>query len=241
MNDSVPKTVRSAGPRTLTARHPGVPIVLSFCSGFVDVTCYLGLFHSFTAFITGTVIIMCSELLRPDGLLWIRGVILATFLVSAFAWIGIVKRMVAAKLPVVRICLALECLFLLLFLASVLALPVTSDWFSPGTALALVFATTAMSLQNALMQLVLNFHVPTTVMTGNFMRFLITMAERHGRTASPEPAPASEAPGTTRYGWSLAGFVCGGVLGAAGLLYIGFWGLLLPAGVLGLMALASRD
>lgn len=228
------------GPRRLGARHPSVPIVLSFCSGFVDVTCYLGLFHSFTAFVTGTLIILCSELLQPDGLLWLRIVIVATFLVSAIAWIGIVKRMIAAKVQVVRICLALECLFLLLFMASALALPVGPDWFSPGTALALVFATIAMSLQNALMQLVLHFHVPTTVMTGNFLRFLISTGERL-RSDDAVDGPPAPAAMNVHYGWSLLSFIVGGVLGAAGILNIGFWGLLLPAGVLAVMAVASRD
>jgi len=252
---------RLPGQPMLSAQHPIVPVALSFCSGFVDVICYLGLFHSFTAFITGTLIITCSELFDQDAALWIRVVILATFVVSAAIWVPVVKWMIKAGLPAVRMCLALECLFLALFLMSTVALPITPEFLSLGTLLAAVSATIAMSLQNVAMQMVLDFHIPTTVMTGNFMRFILTIIEKvtgeaesgkpHGsglKEASAQKAPggpvASGIPGTSgarRYGRSLAAFIGGAVLGAGCLATIGFWGLALPTLLLGAMALLTRD
>ncbi len=246
---------RFSGHPVLSAQHPIVPVALSFCSGFVDVVCYLGLFHSFTAFITGTLIILCSELFDQDAELWIRVVILATFVVSAMIWVPVVKWMKKAGLPAVRICLSLECLFLALFLISTVALPVTPEFMSLGTLLAAISATIAMSLQNVAMQIVLDFHIPTTVMTGNFMRFVLTVIERvtgeaeSGKprgTGLKEPSEPMKSgipgpSGARRYGRSLAAFAGGAVLGAACLATIGFWGLALPTVLLGAMALLTRD
>jgi uncharacterized membrane protein YoaK (UPF0700 family) len=99
-----------------------------------------------------------------------------------------------------------------------------------------------MSLQNVTMQLVLHFHIPTTVMTGNFMRLLITALPQTGPGAAEAPAASAPAEGGSgRYGWSLLAFVIGGLLGAASLWTVGFWGLVLPAGLLAALALAERE
>jgi uncharacterized membrane protein YoaK (UPF0700 family) len=224
----------------ISAEHPAVPMVLSFCSAFVDVTCYLGLFHSFTAFITGTLVILCSELFRYDQFLWIRVLILATFLISAVAWIHIIKRLLRSRRRILRLGLGLESVLLLLFMGSALALPVNAHVLAGGTTFALIFATLAMSLQNAVMQLVLNYHVPTTVMTGNFMRFLITTIERRGTVGPNDAMSVGKSSGpTTHYGWSLLWFAIGGALGALCLTYVGFWGILVPAGVLAFIAIVG--
>lgn len=234
------------GRKGFTSRHPAVPVALSFCSGFVDVICFLGLFHSFTAFITGTIIILCSELFQFDSLLWLRAVILSTFFLSALVWVPFVKHLVKTGRPAVRLCLGLESLFLGLFLAAAVTLPVTSDLLSPGTTLALIFATVAMSLQNVAMQIVLQFHTPTTVMTGNFMRFVVTTIERFGARHAAGPGGSGDsraaAPGgQAHYGYSLVAFVAGGVAGAGCHITIGFWGLLAPVLMLAALAIATRD
>lgn len=235
---------RHFGKARLGSKHPAVPLALSFCSGFVDVTCFIGLYHSFTAFITGTAIIMCSELFRPDSLLWIRTVILSTFVVSAVVWVHVVRAMMRTQWPVVRICLALECLFLVLFAVSAMTLPVTADVLAAGTTLALVFATVATSLQNVTMQILLSFHTPTTVMTGNLMRFVVTTVERLSGdwidSGAKVDAPDRKSAGQ-HYGYSLASFLVGGVLGAWSIQTIGFAGILLPAALLAAMALLTRD
>lgn len=240
--DDTPPPARPSARAVLSSRHPLVPVALSFCSGFVDVVCYLGLFHSFTAFITGTVIILGSELFAADSLLWIRAVILTTFAVSAFAWVHIVKWLVRTQRRTVAICLALECAFLALFMVSALALPVSEETLAPGTTLALVFATVAMALQNVAMQIVLNFHIPTTVMTGNFTRFVVSAIERIGGTAAARAEGSDPvASGGPRYGRNLAAFAGGAVLGAGGFSALGFCGLALPVGLIGALAVISRD
>jgi len=242
MTDGREQQIQTSGRRALSARHPIVPIALSFCSGFVDVVCYLGLFHAFTAFITGTVIILCSELFREDSLVWVRLVILMTFVVSAVIWVHVVKWLIRSERAAVSICLGLECLFLALFTVSALALPISSQFLSIGTTLALVFATIAMALQNVAMQLALNFHIPTTVMTGNLMRFVVAAIERVGGNAGAQRGDGTRsAAGEAHYGRSLVAFVGGCVLGAACLATIGFWGLLLPVGLIGGLAIVTRD
>ncbi len=227
----------------ITSRHTAIPVALSFCSAFVDVICFVSLFHSFTAFITGTMVIVISELFQPQAVLWPRALILVSFFLSAVLWIRMIRAMIVAQWQVVRVCLAIEAVLLLLFMASAVFLPVGPDWPSSGTALALVFATLAMSLQNALMQLVLRFHFPTTVMTGNFMSFLVSLTfrnwtdDRDGsvrRVDLPKVAPM-------RYGINLASFVAGGLPGSVLNATIGFWALLVPALVVATIAILDND
>lgn len=221
----------------LPPRHPAVPVVLSFCSAFVDVCCYLGLFHTFTGFVTGTLVILCAELFVPDAELWTKVLVMVVFLTSAIAWIEVLRSMVRAGIAVVRTCLWLECGLVALFMLSAVALPVGPELLSPGTALALTFATIGMALQNAVMQMLLQFHSPTTVMTGNFLRFLVTAL---GAAPEAQATAGPHAPGAGRYGWALAGFLAGGVAGAAGMATVGFWGLLVPVAMLGTLAALHR-
>jgi uncharacterized membrane protein YoaK (UPF0700 family) len=217
-----------AGIPTFTERHPAVPLVMSFCSSFVDVTCYVGLFQSFTAFITGTIIILSSELFREDGLPWIRVVILVSFFIGVVISFAIIRAMSRRTLPVIKICLGLESLLIVLFMVTAIVLPPRDELLSLGTTLAVVFATAAMALQNTFMVTLLPFHKPTTMMTGNSVRVVVhaleLIAHRHPGENDRLPPPVQA--GTH---WIILAFVAGGIAGGAGIAFAGFWGLILPA------------
>ena len=238
-------TDKPGGPKraSINSRNTAIPVALSFCSAFVDVICFVSLYHSFTAFITGTMVIVISELFQPQALLWPRVLILGSFFVSAILWIRMIRTMIVRQWRVVRICLVIEAVLLLLFMASAVFLPVGPDWPSPGTAFALVFPTLAMSLQNALMQLVLRFHFPTTVMTGNFMSFLVSLAFRNwtdNRDSGMRRVDLPKVP-PIRYGINLASFVAGGLLGSVLNASIGFWALLIPTLLVAGIAIVNDD
>jgi uncharacterized membrane protein YoaK (UPF0700 family) len=221
---------------TITEKHPAVPLTLAFCSAFVDVTCYVGLFRTFTAFITGTLIVLSSELFRNDGLPWIRVTVLACFFAGVvMSFLGI-REMLKADRAVVKICLAVESLLILLFMVTAATLPPHDDLFALGTTLAVVFATAAMALQNTVMVTLLPFHKPTTIMTGNFVRVVVHAMEltiRDHRHGEHDGLPPPEKVDTH---WIFLAFVVGGVTGGACIAFVGFWGLILPAAALAIVS-----
>ena len=70
-----------------------VPTVLSFVAAFVDVVFYLGIFDTFVAFITGTIIIMFAELAEPNGATLNKIAVLPTFIVALSLWTLLIKAM----------------------------------------------------------------------------------------------------------------------------------------------------
>jgi len=58
--------------------------MLSFISAFVDAICYLGLFRTFTAFITGTLIVLATEVVQTDGEFVTKIVVTVSFIASLF-------------------------------------------------------------------------------------------------------------------------------------------------------------
>jgi uncharacterized membrane protein YoaK (UPF0700 family) len=76
--------------------QPLVPILLAFCACFVDVVCILGLFHTFTAFITGTLVVLCTEVFHKGDNAVLKLFVLAMFLVSTLFWFTTVTRLVRA-------------------------------------------------------------------------------------------------------------------------------------------------
>ncbi|MFC4271823.1 DUF1275 domain-containing protein [Sneathiella chungangensis] len=224
--------------RLPTDQH--IPILLSFISAFVDVICYLGLFRTFTAFITGTLIILAAETIHPDGVWLMKAVVVAAFIASLFLWVLLFRRLARWRyLP--ALALGTEAVLLAAFAISGEVLSPLAGADSPATILVALTAVFAMSLQNVAMAQIFHQHVPTTVMTGNFTRFTISVIDifRPGRfdVRKDEAAVFKTRAQLRHYLFVLLAFTAGGVVGAAGFFAAGFPVLAFPAMILCLLAL----
>jgi uncharacterized membrane protein YoaK (UPF0700 family) len=209
-----------------------VPIVLSFVAGHVDVISYLGLFHTFVAFVTGTAIIMGEQLVVGDGRPFLKSVVLLGFIISTAGWVHLIRRQQARRL-LVPVLLIVEAGLLFLFF-------VLHRWTGPpdsqGDHVAILLAligVTAMALQNALMALALRHHMPTTVMTGNLVRLLIFLLDAiHAKSpksaahSAQKPAPKAS---LANFIFVVLSFLAGILVGAAGYTVFGLDMMLFPA------------
>ncbi|RDK06789.1 YoaK family protein [Cupriavidus lacunae] len=213
--------------------------VLSYVAGFVDVVGFISLFGLFTAHVTGNFIMIGVELTgSSEGL--------ATKLLALPAFAGAVATtrlleswLVQRRRPAVAVLLAIECVFLLLFVGTGLLATLARAGLSAGSSLATLagmLAVVAMGIQNALSRTALADLGPTTIMTGNTTQIVIDLVDL--LTAGPEQAGAIRAR-LRKMLPAVAGFAAGAVLGALAFAAISFWCVLLP--VLMLAALCRQQ
>ncbi|WP_430513249.1 DUF1275 family protein [Pannonibacter phragmitetus] len=104
-----------------------------------------------------------------------------------------------------------------------------------------MISTLAMSLQNVIMSELLNYHAPTTFMTGNTMRLIAGLVSGWLSTAPAAPGQVADArAGAIRHAQVILAFVGGGLMAGFGMMQFGFLALLLPVGILLTMAAAQR-
>lgn len=218
------------------------PIVLSFVAGHVDVISYLGLFHTFVAFVTGTVIILGEQLVVGDGQPLLKSVVLIGFIITTVAWVHLIRSQQERRL-LIPILLIVEAGFLFIFfmLHQLIGPPDTQN--DHVAILLALIGVTAMSLQNCLMALALRHHMPTTVMTGNLVRLLIFMLDaiKPGSTKSTNQSNEASAPRThlTNFVFVVFSFIAGILIGAFGFTVFGLDMMLLPAILLLLFSLVE--
>ncbi len=225
-------------------RERALPILLSFVAAFIDVICYLALFRTFTAFVTGTLIILATELIHEDAELVTKIVVIVTFMASLVVW-AVLIRLFAARRHLRSVLFGIEAALLALFMIVGSALSPLRASDAPETTAVAVIAVLAMSLQNAIMALVMRAHVPTTVMTGNLTRFVISTVDIFG-FGGVDARNDPEASFKTRrqllhYVYVLAAFLLGAVLGAFGFEAFGFYAVACPVAILALLSVLALD
>jgi len=216
--------------------RPLVPILLAFCACFVDVVCILGLFHTFTAFITGTLVVLCTEVFHQSDNAALKLFVLAMFFVSTLFWFVAVTRLVQVKKVAVRHLFALEAVLVAAFMVVAgLGDPSAAGPLAAVTLTAVGLSTVAMSLQNVIMLTLLNRHVPTTIMTGNSMKLVLGIADYF---THPETRTDSRAR-IVHQSLVISAFAAGGLLASFLMNYFGFWALAIPVAVLLLLAVVQ--
>ncbi|GAB4527625.1 MAG: YoaK family protein [Roseibium sp.] len=216
--------------------RPMVPVLLAFCACFVDVVCILGLFHTFTAFITGTLVVLCTEVFHKGDNAALKVFVLAVFLAATLCWYLAVTHLVRAGRVTVRHLFALEALLVATFmLVAGLGDPAAGGPLSVVTLLAVGLSTVAMALQNVIMLTILNRHVPTTMMTGNSLKLVLGIADyfQHPETRDDSRSRV------VHQALVLAAFAVGGLLASLLMTFFGFWSLAVPVSVLSLLALVQ--
>tara|TARA_R110000787_G_scaffold7925_13_gene26692 strand:+ start:94890 stop:95645 length:756 start_codon:yes stop_codon:yes gene_type:complete len=217
-----------------------IPIVLSFIAAFVDVVCYIALFRTFTAFVTGTLIILAAEIIHPDELWIMKVIVVFAFILSLFFWLIFMRQFKQWKYLRVVV-LTMEAVLLGVFMLSGFLLSPLSGADSPETILVALFAVFAMAFQNAAMVQIFHQHVPTTVMTGNFVRFAISVIDIFG-SGQAYAEKDKDAVFKTRsqlrhYCYVLAAFSAGALMGAIAYDVGGFFALICPVLILTALAL----
>ncbi|WP_428642101.1 YoaK family protein [Roseibium sp.] len=216
--------------------RPLVPVLLAFCACFIDVVCILGLFHTFTAFITGTLVVLCTEVFHKSDNAALKIFVLVMFFASTLFWFTAVSRLVSERRVSVGHLFALEAVLVAAFmLVAGLGDPSAGGPLSPVTLTAVGLSTIAMALQNVIMLTILNRHVPTTMMTGNSLKLVLGVSDYF---AHPENRADSRAR-IVHQALVLSAFAGGGLLAGFLMNHFRFWALGVPVTVLLLLAMVQ--
>jgi uncharacterized membrane protein YoaK (UPF0700 family) len=206
-----------------------VLILLSVTAGSADAIGFLGLGGLFIAHFTGNLVILATHIAADDEVPLANIISFPVFIVALA-----VTRLLAAGLERMHVT-PLRPLLLLhfLLLAGFLALCVGGgsrlDLNAANATIAAMVGISAMTVQNAIMQISLKESPPTCVMTTNTTRFVVDLGgillgrSRNDRVKAGERA--------MRTGLAIAGFVVGCGLGAGFQSAAGLWSLALPAGL----------
>ena len=175
---------------------PSVPVILAFVAAYVDVIFFLELDGTFVAFITGTMIVMFTDLVQPDGAKLNKVAVLPVFVLSVSFWALAIKAARARGYTVIlHHTLVIQGVALgATLLLAVWCRPITDPDSWPAIAVT-SSAVFAMALQTTAMVMLLHFHTPTTMMTGNLARLVVDLvnAEPAARywAGSPPKQPRS--------------------------------------------------
>jgi len=214
-------------------RRPLVPILLAFCACFVDVVCILGLFHTFTAFITGTLVVLCTEVFHKGENAALKVFVLVMFFAATLFWYTTVSRLIDAKRVNVAQLFAFEAVLVAGFmLVAGLGDPAAAGPLGGVTLVAVGLSTVAMALQNVIMLTLLNRHVPTTMMTGNSLKLVLGIADYFQHPATRRDSRSR----IVHQALVISAFAAGGLLASLLMTLCGFWALVVPVGVLLLLA-----
>jgi uncharacterized membrane protein YoaK (UPF0700 family) len=209
-------------------RHKIQNTSLGFVAGYVDTLGFVSLFGLFTAHITGNFVLIGAELARPQNehlLLkflafpsFIFGVIVARFLIGALIredrhalWFAYLLQMVF-----------LSAFMVVGYLASPIGIEPSRLSIAAGMAGAM-----AMGAHSATSRLLLPHLAPTAMMTGNVTQLVIDGVDIL-RGAGSEVVYKR----FIRFTWLIVAFAAGAIGAALIYLYIGFFALLLPIGIL---------
>lgn len=210
--------------------------VLALVAGYIDTLSFVALFGLFTAHVTGNFVLIGSELAKPG-----HGVLLKFLVFPAFIMAVALSRLIGLRCErkahsPVRLLLMLEAALLIGFMvAGTLATPIVST----GTPLVIVAGLAgamAMGIQNALGRLALAKLAPTTVMTGNVTQLVVDLVDVISGISQPE----TRARIAKQLG-PIVGFGLGALAGAQGYVHLGFVALLLPIGLVGLLAARAES
>jgi len=208
------------------------PIALAFVAGFVDTCGFVALFGLFSAHVTGNFVLLGASLIRPHAGVIAKLLALPVFM-AAVAGTRLFLIRAGGSARSVRDVLAAEVVFLGLFLAAGVAAAPLVDADAGLAVLAGMFAVVAMGIQNAASRTVFTTLSPTTVMTGNVTQIVLDCVD-FVAFRSPEVKGAARAR-LSKLVPAVIAFAFGAAIGAVGYGAAGFWCLVLPIAILGVL------
>jgi uncharacterized membrane protein YoaK (UPF0700 family) len=208
-------------------------MVMAFVGGYVDVVGFVLLFGLFVAHATGNLVMLGVGLAGDAGGLATKLLALPVFVGAAAATYALIRWRNARGQPCEVLVLALQAIFLLVFmLLTVQALPAGSA-DDPAVMLAGLMGVVAMAVQNVGARAVFAHLAPTTMMTGNVTQVAIDIVDLLIARGRPDAVLRARMLKT----WPpVAAFALGAVGGALGVLFAGPWSLALGVVLVGLLA-----
>jgi uncharacterized membrane protein YoaK (UPF0700 family) len=209
-----------------------LPFALAFVAGFVDTCGFVALFGLFSAHVTGNFVLLGASLIRPHAGVIAKLLALPAFMVAVAGTRLFLIRSGGSDRAVQDV-LAAEIVFLGLFLAAGLAAVPLDDADAGIAVLAGMFAVIAMGVQNAASRTVFIALSPTTVMTGNVTQIVLDCVDFAASPAAEVKAAARAR--LARLVPPVFAFALGAAAGAIGFGAAGFWCLLLPIAIIGVL------
>jgi uncharacterized membrane protein YoaK (UPF0700 family) len=214
-------------------REHVLPLMLSFAAGYVEVISFMGLFHTFTTFITGTLMILVMELVAGHSGYLIKFVVFVSFFAFVVLWVYLIKvwpwRVELRKAAF----LLLEAILIVVFAALGTILEPLASAGSIDTLVVSVAGVLAMSLHSTVFFVLLSQFAPSHFMTGNLTNFAVGLVDfLRGEKVAGEEDVTHARFRVWHYPLVIALFAAGVGLGTAVYLSVGFIALLLPALVL---------
>ncbi|HEY8052694.1 MAG TPA: YoaK family protein [Steroidobacteraceae bacterium] len=223
-----------------TTPPPGhtLPIALAFVAGFVDTCGFVALFFLFSAHVTGNFVVLGASLVLPHAGVVAKLLALPVFIL-AVAGTRLYVLHFAGDERVERHVLAIELVFLGLFLVAGLASApiVTAD--APMAVLTGMLAVSAMGVQNAAARTVFASLSPTTVMTGNVTQVVLDCVDY--RLSGDAQLRSGARARLAKFGPPVIGFAAGAVAGALLYRVAGFWCVVLPMVIIGGLLLRRSE
>lgn len=210
-----------------------LPAGLSMAAGFVEAVCFIGLFHTFTTYITGTVMIMMIDLIQSDPGAATKAVTFFAFFLFTILWVALIRIWRAPEDVKISVFLMVEGVLIAVFatvghMLSPLAAP-----DAIATYIVSVFGVFAMSLHSALFFQMLNKSAPSHFMTGNVTNFtrglvdLVIVDPLQANLSNQEHKDARFR--IVHFPLILGSFIVGVGAGTLGLRELGFVCLVFPA------------
>lgn len=219
--------------------HRFLPIALAFCACFVELVCIIGLFHTFTAVITGSFVMLFVNMVDRPSYLPVNITVITAYVFMSFVWYALISWLKGRNAVSLRNLFALEAGLIAAFMVfASLSAPLSG----PGalqTLISVCLATSAMSLQAAIMTEVLRSHGPTTFMTGKTNRLVAGIYDGWfgGRETFKTSDTAKEV--AVSNGATMVAFLAGGFAGSIAMKLSGFWALSVPFVILLAIALSQ--
>lgn len=221
-----------------------LPIALSFVAGFVEAVCFVGLYYTFTAFITGSAMFLVIELLKPNGEYLTKLVVVVSFFIFTFAWAVMIRQLQRRARQLESILTALEAVLIAAFMVAGMALAPLESADAPATIIVAFVAVIAMSLHSTMFFMLLNKTPPTQFMTGNLTNFVVSAVDTAGLGKKADPSNPAETLLTRFKLWHYPTvfvlFFSGVAVGAWSFMNYGFVVLAVPSVVLLVISVVGR-
>lgn len=224
--------------------HNRLSFTLAFVAGVCEAVCFVGLFHTFTTFITGTLMILFIELAEGNPGYIVKAIVFVSFFVFTVLWVFVIRLWPWDRVNRRFVLLCLEAVLILAFAAVGLLAGELKSAGALNTLVVSIAAVFAMTLHSAIFFVLLKGYPPSHFMTGNLTNFSIGIVEMMIEARRPQACDADELRGARFMAWYypsvISLFVAGVIVGSVGYLSLGFAILVVPAAAAGLAAILAR-
>ncbi|MEQ1695048.1 MAG: YoaK family protein [Hyphomicrobiaceae bacterium] len=225
-----------------------IPPMLSFVSGYVDTTGFLGFSGLLTSQVTGSFVAAGAAFVRPEPGLAAKLLAIPMFMVGAVVMTLLVAGLRRRKHDPMPAALVMVAVLIGLFLILAVAGGDVTTADTPLALAAAILAFVAMGAQSALVRGLFKGSVPANFMTGNVTQVAVETTDLllaragflNSDDAAADAARVKAASAQLKILVpTIACFVLGATISAHAFIAIGFWSLLLATGLVLAAALWS--